>query len=347
LPNAPVTLAGVAPPASRLFFFLLAACGECDEELTLTLHTDSYGGDTTWALVEDDLAAGCASASARGGPFGTVTGGELFAGLVVSGAVCAGQAYTLTLFDSFGDGTRDGAEGCFELWLGDVLVGGGGGNFTSQLGPLAFVVPAAPSGLPTQGPSAPPSVRPSEPPPTTPRPTPPPPRRPSPRPAPRPTPAPTLHPTPPPSARPSVDAVACGPCDQTLELRLRTDSYGPEVTWRVASGDRAAGCSHTLNTTGGPFEQIDGGKAYAEALTVNACTGQAYTFTAFDSFGDGMALGAEGYFELWLGGRLFARVDGVLQRVVRRHLFRRRRAHAAAVAARPSAQPTPETVRAL
>ena len=77
----------------------LAPCGACNQNLVLTLHTDNYGAETTWALVTGETARGCsADSSATGGPFETRDGGELLT-LSLSVQICASQSYTFTIYD--------------------------------------------------------------------------------------------------------------------------------------------------------------------------------------------------------------------------------------------------------
>ena len=55
----------------------LLPCGACDQALVLSLQTDSYGSETTWALVPGRRASGCTeSEGVIGGPLGNVDGGE-------------------------------------------------------------------------------------------------------------------------------------------------------------------------------------------------------------------------------------------------------------------------------
>ena len=110
----------------------------------------------------------------------------------------------------------------------------------------------------------------------------------------------------------TTGAVPCGACDQSLSLRLTTDSYGQEVTWQLQPGGLAYGCAVNDTVIGGPYAAITGGQETTEVITPTLCVGQSYIFTLFDSFGDGMLDGAVGSFALLLGahGRQVASGDG-------------------------------------
>lgn len=75
-----------------------------------------------------------------------------------------------------------------------------------------------------------------------------------------------------------------------LALALTTDNYGSETTWEVTDG------SSNILSSGGPYTDINGGQTYNEQICLApGC----YTFTIYDTYGDGMSDGSpDGSFTL-------------------------------------------------
>ena len=88
--------------------------------------------------------------------------------------------------------------------------------------------------------------------------------------------------------------IVCDVCDSTLTLVITTDAFGSETTY-------------TLGDTEGSlcFDDVYGGSGF-EAYTIytidisNAlCDGMDYTFTLYDSWGDGICCGKIQRYDDW------------------------------------------------
>ena len=284
-----------------------AACGVCDQTLTLTLHTDDYGYETYWNITSDCAVSGCSSdLSLVGGPYQAITGGELIV-QVLSTTVCALQSYTFIMFDDYGDGLNP-ALGFYSLMLDSGGTVASGGVF-AYADVTTFVVPVrttvSPTSTPTQSPRPTAAAIPTPISTILPQltPTAPPAPIPTARPSFEPTSLPTYQPTPEPTRGPvsptSDDTVACGTCDQTLTLTLHTDGYGSETYWNLTTGNVATGCSSDISVVGGPYANIPGGELIVQVLSSTVCALQSYTFSIFDDFGDGLN-NKTGYYSLAL-----------------------------------------------
>lgn len=74
-----------------------------------------------------------------------------------------------------------------------------------------------------------------------------------------------------------------------LNLFLQTDSYGSETTWAVADNNSQ------IVANGGPYGDVTGG----ETMNLPVClSAGCYTFTIYDTYGDGMNSGGNATFQL-------------------------------------------------
>ena len=79
------------------------------------------------------------------------------------------------------------------------------------------------------------------------------------------------------------------PASSILNLLLKTDSYGSETSWDVQDA------SNNVIVTGGPYGDVTGG----ETMNIPVCLAAGcYTFTIYDSNGDGMNSGGNPDFQL-------------------------------------------------
>lgn len=79
------------------------------------------------------------------------------------------------------------------------------------------------------------------------------------------------------------------PANGNLNLFLQTDSYGSETNWTVTDNN-----NHVL-ANGGPYGDVPGG----ESMNLPVClSAGCYTFTIYDSYGDGMNSGGNATFQL-------------------------------------------------
>ncbi|MCF7561161.1 hypothetical protein L3X39_10980 [Sabulilitoribacter multivorans] len=86
----------------------------------------------------------------------------------------------------------------------------------------------------------------------------------------------------------------------TATLDIIFDGYGSEVTWDIT--DSLGG----VVVSGGGY--ADGQATASESITL--CAGRDYTFTIYDSFGDGLSFPANGTYTLTLGGSVKASGGG-------------------------------------
>eukprot|EP00613_Pedinella_sp_CCMP2098_P018184 CAMPEP_0171771212 /NCGR_PEP_ID=MMETSP0991-20121206/53935_1 /TAXON_ID=483369 /ORGANISM="non described non described, Strain CCMP2098" /LENGTH=604 /DNA_ID=CAMNT_0012376459 /DNA_START=367 /DNA_END=2178 /DNA_ORIENTATION=- len=111
---------------------------------------------------------------------------------------------------------------------------------------------------------------------------------------------PTQYPTP-------VPSVACGTCDGTLTLEVTTDEYPGEMTWaldsdtRRCSGDALSGSGSAWGLS--PTSTI--------TITESLCGDISYTWTIYDSYGDGICCAyGQGSYRLLVGGVVVQTSDG-------------------------------------
>lgn len=70
----------------------------------------------------------------------------------------------------------------------------------------------------------------------------------------------------------------------TINLDIVTDSYGSETTWEITDG------SGSVVESGGPYADVSGGQTIP--TTTYTLPDGDYTFTVYDSYGDGMSTSA-------------------------------------------------------
>ncbi|WP_100616305.1 DUF1735 domain-containing protein [Confluentibacter citreus] len=86
----------------------------------------------------------------------------------------------------------------------------------------------------------------------------------------------------------------------TGSLDIVFDGYGSECTWEII--DALGG----VVASGGPY--TDGQASTSPSITL--CSGREYTFTIYDSFGDGLSFPANGSYVLTIGGEVKASGGG-------------------------------------
>ncbi|KAJ1462098.1 hypothetical protein M885DRAFT_456708 [Pelagophyceae sp. CCMP2097] len=351
--SVPTTLSPTASPAPT------AQCGPCDKTLTFKLKTDAYPGDTSWKLVHTPVPdSPCSAIEDVSVPPGTYTERDFAYEQVVSAAVCAGESYTFTIDDSYGDGVCcSQGPGSYEIDLDGVFIARGDQfkykqthPFTTPSRPTAAPTTATPTVSPTLKPTPTPTLSPT-PQPTRPptakptaKPTNKPTNKPTPRPTALPTARPTLKPTPGPTAKPTAKPTplptfvptpvptpsptpapsptptatptpsptpsptagptpaptlkrtlaptptptplleVCGHCTKVVTLALTTDKYPGETSWRLSQAAPASPCP--VDVTSGPYEAQN--TLFTQTLSAKICPEEEYTFTIFDSWGDGL-----------------------------------------------------------
>jgi len=100
--------------------------------------------------------------------------------------------------------------------------------------------------------------------------------------------------------------IGCGVCNSTLTLVLTTDAFGFETTYTLGDAEGSL-C----------FDDVYGGSGFSPYTTYTIdvsdalCDGMDYTFTLYDSWGDGICC-AHGYggYHLELDGRTIYTSDG-------------------------------------
>jgi len=129
-----------------------ALCGACGHRLTLEMRTDDWGRETSWSLEHVEPLPNCVYTTGASPPDGyaDLTVYEI----TISEELCAGETYTFTIADSFGDGLCcDWGDGYYRLWLDDTLVAAGGDFADSDS--VTFTVEADATPVPTFDTSAP------------------------------------------------------------------------------------------------------------------------------------------------------------------------------------------------
>ena len=79
---------------------------------------------------------------------------------------------------------------------------------------------------------------------------------------------------------------ACGACDHTLALRIRTDQYPSESYFSLESSDDTC-----VGASSGPSFALNAYTTYYGDISTSLCAGMDYTFTVYDSYGDGLCCG--------------------------------------------------------
>ena len=79
--------------------------------------------------------------------------------------------------------------------------------------------------------------------------------------------------------------IACGVCNFTLTLVLTTDSFGSETTYTLGDTEGTV-CFDVVYGSG--FAAYT---TYTIDISDALCDGMEYTFTLYDSFGDGICCG--------------------------------------------------------
>lgn len=87
------------------------------------------------------------------------------------------------------------------------------------------------------------------------------------------------------------------PPSASVTLNLHTDDYGSETHWEITDA-----ASHIV-AEGGTYSDVNGGQAIAETACLAA---GCYTFTIYDSYGDGISSGTTGSFTLSGNGTTYA-----------------------------------------
>lgn len=130
----------------------------CDQTLDLEIGTDEFPGETTWTLVSSPTmdSPQCVPTQAAGGPYSDPF--TVYTETVTT-QICAGQEYTFTIKDSWGDGVCcDYGEGHYALRLGGVEIATGGDFGSEQK--VVFTAPSSPppTPRPTRAPTAAPTT---------------------------------------------------------------------------------------------------------------------------------------------------------------------------------------------
>lgn len=94
----------------------------------------------------------------------------------------------------------------------------------------------------------------------------------------------------------------CNEVTGTLDLTF--DRWGSEVSWDIK--DELGG----LVLSGGGYPDTGSGTSTSDTINITLCAGRLYTFTAYDSYGDGW--GAVGSYTLTIGGVVKASGNGTL-----------------------------------
>lgn len=106
---------------------------------------------------------------------------------------------------------------------------------------------------------------------------------------------------------PTPVPMPCGACDHTLQLDLYTDRYPQDVSWRLSTDSKNSLCED-VDEQGGDYDQQS--FMYSEVISQELCDSQSYTFTIFDSFGDGLCCAyGSGRYEVTLDGVAVASGD--------------------------------------
>lgn len=127
--NAPTPSPVPAPTPSPTTSHAPTRDCDCAGTATLELTTDGYPAETIWRL---DMAApnpGCPDATATGGPYDLPYNMYEFD---VTSELCAGESYTFTIFDAYGDGICCSyGDGAYKFKVGGATVAEGG-EFTYE-----------------------------------------------------------------------------------------------------------------------------------------------------------------------------------------------------------------------
>ena len=139
------------------------ACGSCDQTVTLNLHTDNYGSETSWVFKSAQHAYGCSWVeTVWSPPYRNHEGGEIFTS-ILSTTACAREDYIFTIFDSPRNSelSPDGlccshGRGNFSISLNGVMLATR--TFKGASTTLRFHVDSIPTLSPTRFPTQRPTV---------------------------------------------------------------------------------------------------------------------------------------------------------------------------------------------